>query len=185
MGQIDLVTGGARSGKSAYAERLATRSGQPVTYVATMEVGDDELRERVARHRAQRPAEWRTVEAPVALAEAIRDAAPDDAVLVDCLSFWVANHLFALDEPEDGMLSVGALERDLEAAVADVIEVAQARSGPTIFVTNEVGSAVVPATALGRAYRDLLGRVNQQVSRAAGRAWLLVAGRALLLPPPD
>ena len=185
MGQIDFVTGGARSGKSTYAERLAARTGLPVTYLATMEAGDDELRVRVARHRAQRPSNWNTVEAPRDLAGAVADAPDGDALLVDCLSLWVANHLFDLGGDAPSGEAVEALERTLDAAVLAVLAAARRRTGPAIFVTNEVGSAIVPEYALGRIYRDLLGRVNQQVSRAADRAWLLVAGRALALPPPE
>ncbi|PKN81123.1 MAG: bifunctional adenosylcobinamide kinase/adenosylcobinamide-phosphate guanylyltransferase [Chloroflexi bacterium HGW-Chloroflexi-9] len=185
MGQIDFVTGGARSGKSTYAERLAARTGLPVTYLATMEAGDDELRIRVERHRAQRPSTWRTVEAPRALAETIAAAPDGDAALVDCLSLWVANHLFDLGGDSPSGEAVEALEHALDAQTSAVLEAARRRGGPVIFVTNEVGSAIVPEFALGRIYRDLLGRVNQQVARAADRAWLLVAGRALALPPPD
>ncbi|MDA0270736.1 MAG: bifunctional adenosylcobinamide kinase/adenosylcobinamide-phosphate guanylyltransferase [Chloroflexi bacterium] len=185
MGHITFVTGGARSGKSSYAERLAARTGLTVTYIATMEAGDNELRARVARHRAQRPRGWHTVEAPRALAEAITGATPGDAVLVDCLSLWVANHLFGLGGDDPAPEAIDVLEQALTSATDEVIEVARSRPGPSIFVTNEVGSAIVPEYVLGRAYRDLLGRVNQQVSRAADTAWLLVAGRAIALPPPD
>jgi adenosylcobinamide kinase / adenosylcobinamide-phosphate guanylyltransferase len=185
VGHLTFVTGGARSGKSAYAERIAARSGLAVTYIATMEAGDNELRARVARHRAQRPDAWRTVEAPRALADAIAGARPEDAVLVDCLSLWVANHLFGLGGDDPTPAVIESLEQALTSATNAVIEVARSRPGPCIFVTNEVGSAIVPEYALGRAYRDLLGRVNQQVSRAADTAWLLVAGRTIALPPPD
>lgn len=185
MGEINFVTGGARSGKSAFAERLAARSGAPVTYIATMEAGDDELVARVQRHRDQRPAEWRTVEAPRDLSGAIVAAPSGDTLLVDCLSLWVANHLFALGSDTPSIEAVDALERALEADTDATIAAARARDGRTIFVTNEVGGGLVPEYPLGRAYRDLLGRVNQRMSRSAGRAWLLVAGRAIALPDPD
>lgn len=185
MGEIDFVTGGARSGKSAFAERLAARSGARVTYIATMEAGDEELVARVQRHREQRPEDWRTVEAPRDLASAIVDAAPADTLLVDCLSLWVANHLFALGSDTPSLDAVDALERALEADTSATISAARGRPGRTIFVTNEVGGGLVPEYPLGRIYRDLLGRVNQRASRAADRAWLLVAGRAIPLPDPD
>lgn len=184
MGELLLVTGGARSGKSRFAERLATASGHDVTYVATMEALDDEVRARIARHRAERPAAWTTVEAPLTIVEAVRTAPPDECVLLDCLSLWASNRLLALGE-DASIEALADLERALEAEIEALHAVAQARTGDVILVTNEVGSGLVPEHALGRAYRDLLGRVNQRASLLAARAWLLVAGRALPLPPPD
>ena len=184
MGELLLVTGGARSGKSRFAERLAAASGRPVTYVATMEALDDEVRARIARHRAERPAVWTTVEAPIAIVEAVRGAAPDDCVLLDCLSLWASNRLLALGE-QASIEALTDLERTLEAEIETLHAAARARSGDLILVTNEVGSGLVPEYPLGRAYRDLLGRVNQRAGTLAARAWLLVAGRALPLPPPD
>jgi len=182
MGKIFFVTGGARSGKSAFAERLAARSFRPVTYLATMEPLDDELRGRVARHRESRPADWETIEAPLAIGDALGGAAADACVLLDCLSLWVTNRL--LEEHGDDELSheaAVALEERLDAELDQVLAIAKRRDGMLIVVTNEVGSGVVPPYPLGRIYRDLLGRANQRVSRAADRAWLMVAGRALEL----
>lgn len=184
MGEVLLVTGGARSGKSRFAERLAIASGRPVTYVATMEALDDEVRARIARHRAERPGAWRTVEAPIAIVEAVRAAPVDDCVLLDCLSLWASNRLLTLGA-DASIEALADLERTLEAEIEALHATAQARPGDVILVTNEVGSGLVPEHALGRAYRDLLGRVNQRASLLAARAWLLVAGRALPLPPPD
>ena len=181
MGELWFVTGGARSGKSRFAERLAAGSGRAVIYIATMEPLDEELRERVARHRAERPQGWETVEAPLDPAGALRAADPGACALLDCLSLWVSNRLLAEGEaPSSGALDAldAALQREVEA----LLTAARVRGGETIVVTNEVGAGVVPATPLGRAYRDLLGRVNQQVAERASRAWLLVAGRALELP---
>jgi adenosylcobinamide kinase/adenosylcobinamide-phosphate guanylyltransferase len=184
MGELLLVTGGARSGKSRFAERLAIASGRPVTYVATMEALDDEVRARIARHRAERPGAWTTVEAPIAIVEAVRAAQVDDCVLLDCLSLWASNRLLTLGA-DASIEALADLERTLEAEIEALHATAQARPGDVILVTNEVGSGLVPEHALGRAYRDLLGRVNQRASLLAARAWLLVAGRALPLPPPD
>ena len=156
---ITLLIGGARSGKSALALRLA--EGE-VVFIATAEPGDAEMAERIERHRAERPATWRTVEEPVDLAGALRDAPPDACVIVDCLTLWVAN---TMDE-----------ERARDAAA-----VAAARPGATIAITNEVGLGIVPANALAREYRDLLGRVNAIWAEAAERVLLVVAGRTLEL----
>lgn len=182
MGELLFVTGGARSGKSTFAEQLAVAEGRPAVYIATLEPLDDEMRDRIARHQARRPAGWSTVEAPRDLLAAFADVRAGACVLIDCLSLWVANCLLPLgDEPPRDALD--ALEAGLDRDVDMLIERARDRAGATIVVSNEVGSGLVPPYAIGRAYRDLLGRENQRVSRAADRAWLLVAGRALELPP--
>ena len=187
MGEVLFVTGGARSGKSQFAERLArqhSETGAPVVYLATMEPLDEELRLRVARHRADRPSSWTTTEAPLAIVEALSTIEGDACVLLDCLSLWVANRLMPLGEAPT-FEAVGRLEADLDAELEVLLEIAGAREGALIVVTNEVGAGVVPETPLGRIYRDLLGRANQRVALGAVRAWLLVAGRALELPAAD
>jgi adenosylcobinamide kinase/adenosylcobinamide-phosphate guanylyltransferase len=183
VGAVYFVTGGARSGKSAFAQRLAVAAGRPVVFLATMEPLDAELEQRIARHREERPADWRTIEAPLDLRTALVEAGPEACVLLDCLSLWVTNRLMPLGDPP----AAGALldlERAIEADLTALLDLQRGRTGELIAVTNEVGSGVVPPSALGRAYRDLLGRANQQVSAAATRAWLLASGRALELPPP-
>jgi len=181
---VTFVTGGARSGKSAFAERIAAESGLPVTYLATMEPGDDELAARVARHRARRPASWRTVEVPLKLTDAIREAPPGELLLVDCLSLWVANVIFAaVPDPEAG---AATFEVAVDRCVALAREAAQAlgaRPGPAVVVTNEAGSGIVPAGALSRYYRDALGLVNQQFAAAADEAFVLISGMPLRLKP--
>jgi adenosylcobinamide kinase/adenosylcobinamide-phosphate guanylyltransferase len=186
MGEIWFVTGGARSGKSRYAERLARESALDVVYIATMEPRDDELRQRVERHRADRPAAWQTIEAPLDPAAALRSVDGDACALLDCLSLWVANRLMALGDQspaEPTQKEVGELESSLQQEVDMLIDAAEARVAPTVIVTNEVGSGVVPEYALGRIYRDLLGLTNQRVAARATRAWLMASGRALELPP--
>lgn len=182
-GEVWFVGGGARSGKSSYAERLAANLGAPVTYVATLEPLDDEMRARIARHRDQRPTAWRTIESPRAPIEAVRATPHGDTVLLDCLSVWVSNRLLDLGTETPTPTAIESLEVALTEETHAMIEVLTRRSGTAIIVSNEVGSGLVPEYALGRAYRDLLGRVNQQVAQRAARAWLLVAGRALELPP--
>lgn len=170
-GRIVLVTGGARSGKSAYAERRAAElGGRAVTYVATAEALDEEMARRIARHRAERPAEWTTVEAPRGAGEAVR-AAATPTVLVDCLTVLASNALLPAE---------GEGEEAAEAAVLAEAEAlrdaALAREGTTLVVTNEVGMGVHPPTTLGRWYRDALGRANLLLAEAAEEVVLLVSG---------
>jgi adenosylcobinamide kinase / adenosylcobinamide-phosphate guanylyltransferase len=170
---LTLLLGGARSGKSALAVRLAGGWAGPVAFVATAEARDPEMAERIARHRAARPGGWATVEAPREL-EAALDRVPADAfVVLDCLTLWVANLL-------EAGLPDGEVERRAAAAAAN----AAARAAPTVAVSNEVGWGIVPAEPPTRRYRDLLGRVNSTWAAAAEVALLLVAGRALPLADP-
>lgn len=184
MGELWFVTGGARSGKSSFAKRLAAGSGRPVIFIATMEPLDDELRRRVERHRAERPAAWATVEAPRDPVAALRAADPGACALLDCLSLWVSNRLLEAGE-EPSLDDLAVLDAALAAEADALLAAVAVRAGETIVVTNEVGASVVPNSALGRAYRDLLGSVNQRVAARASRAWILVAGRALELPPAE
>ena len=163
-----FLIGGARSGKSSLAVRLAAESGASVVFIATGEPRDAEMAERVDRHRAERPTEWETIEEPVALHGALEGAHRESCVVVDCLSLWVAN-----------LLETGVEEVEEEARAAAAVAVA--RAAPTVAVTNEVGLGVVPATPLGRAYRDVLGRVNAIWADAADEAYFVVAGKALRL----
>ena len=163
MNPVVLVLGGTRSGKSAVAESLAAAHGPDVTYLATarLDPGDAEHAARIALHRARRPATWRTVECaepsrlPVALADA------GGVVLVDSLGTWVANH------------------PGLEVDPSPLLGVLSDRTSPTIVVSEEVGLAVHPETAVGRRYVDAVGELNQAVAAIAGRVVLVVAGRVL------
>lgn len=171
MGRIILITGGARSGKSAYAERRAAElEGEAVTYVATAEALDDEMARRIARHRAERPAGWTTVESPRDAAEAVRSATTP-TVLLDCLTVLASNALLAA-EPEGEEAAQAAVLREAEG----LREAALARGGTTLVVTNEVGLGVHPPTTLGRWYRDALGRANLLLATAAAEVVLLVSG---------
>jgi adenosyl cobinamide kinase/adenosyl cobinamide phosphate guanylyltransferase len=164
-----VLLGGARSGKSRLAVRLAAASGAPVVFVATGEPGDEEMAARIERHRQERPAGWTTVEEPRRLRDAVAEAPGGCCLVVDCLSLWVANLI--------EQAPAEAIEDEAAAAAG----IAAARAGRTIAVSNEVGLGVVPATPLGRAYRDALGRVNQAWAAAADEAMLVVAGRVLQL----
>ena len=167
---LTLLVGGARSGKSALAVRLGECSLRPVVFVATAEPSDAEMTERIQRHRAERPDDWALVEEPADLHRAFAEVGADDFVVVDCLTLWVSNLLQRGSKPD-------TIER--EAAV--VAGLAACRPGPTVAVTNEVGLGVVPATPLGRAYRDVLGRVNAIWAAEARDAVFVVAGRLLRL----
>ncbi len=168
-----LVLGGARSGKSTFAERLAASSGRGVAFIATAMAGDEDMRQRIARHRAARPAGWQTLEEPLELAAAVRRAAGlADIVLLDCMTLWLSNWLGRQDGLHPGA-SAGALQ-----AIEELLAAAAALPPhkTLIVVSNEVGLGVVPAYALGRIYRDTLGWVNQRLARAADRVYLMVAG---------
>lgn len=169
-----VLLGGARSGKSRLALRLAAGSGGPVAFIATAEARDEEMAGRIARHRAERPPGWTTIEEPLALDAALAGAPDDACVVVDCLALWLSNLLDQGYGPEE-------CERAATAATAT----AAARTATSIVVSNEVGLGIVPATPLGRDYRDVLGRVNQAWVAAADAAALVVAGRALRLEGTD
>jgi adenosyl cobinamide kinase/adenosyl cobinamide phosphate guanylyltransferase len=162
---LTFLLGGARSGKSALAVDLAKKAGEDVTFIATAEARDVEMTDRIALHRAERPGGWRTVEEPADLAAAL--ATTDGVAVVDCLSLWVANLLERRD--------------DVPARSGEALACARERTRSTIVVSNEVGLGVVPATELGRTYRDALGRVNAEWAAAADEAFLVVAGRRLEL----
>jgi adenosylcobinamide kinase / adenosylcobinamide-phosphate guanylyltransferase len=164
--ELTLVLGGARSGKSRYAEGLITALPPPWTYIATAEAGDDEMAARIAGHRARRGTQWHTVEASRALVQAL-SACGAEPVLVDCLTLWLSNLMLA--------------EADIGAATVQLEQVLAAANGPRVLVANEVGSGIVPSTALGRRFRDQQGLLNQRIAACAERVILTVAGLPLAL----
>lgn len=179
--QLILVLGGARSGKSTFAERLALCSGRSTAFIATATASDDEMYERIQRHRASRPTSWSTIEEPYNLPDAINRAAQQaDVLLLDCITIWLNNWFLAqkiTDQEEATVVNTQYTEAML--AVVDELLAAFAAL-PTnktlVVITNEVGLGIVPAYALGRLYRDLLGLVNQRLATAADRVYLMVAG---------
>jgi adenosylcobinamide kinase/adenosylcobinamide-phosphate guanylyltransferase len=182
--RLILILGGVRSGKSAFAEQLAASSGQSVAFIATATAGDDEMRARIARHRASRPAHWHTVEEPFDLAGAVQHAAAlADVLLLDCITLWLSNYLSRQGETNDR--EIGASSPLFDAAAMQEIQnllAALASLDPCktlIVITNEVGLGIVPAYPLGRLYRDTLGLVNQRLAEAAQRVYLLIAGIAV------
>jgi adenosyl cobinamide kinase/adenosyl cobinamide phosphate guanylyltransferase len=176
--RVTLVTGGARSGKSRFAqERAHAAGGADVTFIATAVVTDAEMESRIARHRIDRPAAWCTIEAPLDAANALNVAA-SPVVLLDCLTLLVSNALLA-HAAEGEEAATAAAARAVEA----LLEAAAGRDGQLIVVTNEVGWGVVPEHALARWFRDAAGDANQRVARAAEEVYLLVAGVPVRIAP--
>jgi adenosylcobinamide kinase/adenosylcobinamide-phosphate guanylyltransferase len=174
-----LVLGGARSGKSAHAERLAIASGRGVVYIATARAGDSEMAQRIARHRSSRPAHWTTVEETTALGAAITQwSTLDNVVLVDCLTLWLSNLLFSDIFPDTGPVTLPPLFHAERSALLDALASA---SGDVILVSNEVGMGIVPMGAVTRAFVDEQGRLNQAVATACDRAVFVAAGLPLVL----
>jgi adenosylcobinamide kinase / adenosylcobinamide-phosphate guanylyltransferase len=169
-----VLLGGARSGKSALALELAAGAGTGVTFVATAEALDDEMAARITAHRAERPADWASVEEPLELGRALGRVEPGSTCIVDCLTLWVSNMLLRGDAEQAVLDTAAACARE-----------AAARQGLTIAISNEVGLGIVPKTPLGRTFRDVLGAVNKAWVAAAEWAGLVVAGRILRLEGPD
>jgi adenosyl cobinamide kinase/adenosyl cobinamide phosphate guanylyltransferase len=167
---LTFLLGGARSGKTALAVDLARQAGGPVTVIATGEAGDEEMAERIRIHRAERPQGWTTVEEPLELEDAITAVDAAHILVIDCLTLWVSN-----------LLARGDTDSEVEAVSSAAAERASSRTAFTIAISNEVGLGIVPANALARRYRDLLGRVNATWARAADEPGLVVAGRLLRL----
>ena len=163
---VSLVLGGARSGKSRYAEGLLSLHTGNRIYLATAEPGDAEMRARIEDHRHRRGTSWRTVEAPLDIAPVIAGAG-DDAILLDCLTLWLANLMSAGRD-------IGKAERELWSALGDV-------RAPVVLVSNEVGLGIVPDNALAREFRDHAGRLNQAMAALADRVFFLAAGLPLTL----
>ena len=162
-----LVLGGARSGKSRYAEGLVTAGAPPWIYLATAQPHDEEMAARIAEHRARRGAGWTLVEAPLELAAAIAAHGSGTPLLVDCLTLWLSNLMFA--------------EADLDAATGALISAATASPAAVLMVSNEVGMGIVPENALARRFRDEAGRLNRRVADQAERVIVMFAGQALAL----
>lgn len=166
--RVMLITGGARAGKSRYAERLMTARPARHAVIATGTPGDAEMAERIARHKAERDKSWDVIEQPISIRSAIRNAArPDRIVLVDCLTLWISN-----------LMAEG---RELENEIQGLVGTLQTAAGPVIVVSNEVGLGIVPDNALARAFRDNLGRANQAVAATADCAVFMAAGIPLVL----
>lgn len=189
MGSIIFVSGGARSGKSSFAERFLSERFEKVAYIATAIAFDDEMRDRIAKHQAQRPAHWTTYEAYKALDELILNiGSSQEACLLDCLTIMVTNLMMdACDqidwnkpEPE----AVNALQSEILNSTADFLKRAKETSLCLVLVGNELGMGIVPENPMARAFRDIAGRVNQLVAKEADEAYLLMSGLPLCLKAP-
>jgi adenosylcobinamide kinase / adenosylcobinamide-phosphate guanylyltransferase len=171
---LTLLIGGARSGKSALAVRMASSGLSPITLVATAEALDDEMAARIAAHRSERPSAWATVEEPLDLESALSSTTDEGTVVIDCLTLWVAN-----------LLGAGRTNAEVLAHAGKVAVLAGERPGKVVVVSNDVGSGIVPGDALSRRYRDLMGRVNSVFAEQAADAFLVVAGLVVpLMPAP-
>ncbi|SEL88423.1 adenosylcobinamide kinase /adenosylcobinamide-phosphate guanylyltransferase [Roseivivax marinus] len=169
MGKSILITGGARSGKSAFAETATLAMGSKAVYIATAEAQDPEMAERIARHQARRGPEWRTISAPLDLAGALRNSDGDVPRLVDCLTLWLSNLILT--------------DCDWEPAAQELAETIAAQRASLVIVTNEVGAGIVPENALARRYRDAAGLLNQRVAAVCDEVQLCVAGYPIKVKP--
>lgn len=167
MSKFTLVIGGARSGKSSFAESFVMATNLPRRYIATAQAWDDEMRARIAQHRDQRGDNWITVEAPLDLVGALAIAQQSEVVLVDCATLWLSNHLLA--------------DADLGAACAKLMTAIAQCPAPIVVVSNEVGWSIVPDNALARAFRDAQGRLNHQMAAQADLVVAVMAGLPIVL----
>ncbi|MFZ0548924.1 MAG: bifunctional adenosylcobinamide kinase/adenosylcobinamide-phosphate guanylyltransferase [Candidatus Promineifilaceae bacterium] len=176
MAQLTLILGGARSGKSRYGEQLAQASGEEVLFVATAQAFDEEMAERIGRHRANRPSHWRTVEAPLDAAATLGDE-PVPVVLLDCVTLLVSNIILELGDELEEELAQTAVNAELDTLLEKLAD----WEGHWIVISNEVGLGIVPENRLARIYRDVLGRANQRLAAAATTVILMVAGLPLVI----
>jgi adenosylcobinamide kinase/adenosylcobinamide-phosphate guanylyltransferase len=176
MSHTIFITGGARSGKSGFAEQVAYSFGAPLCYLATAQVLDDEMGQRISKHRQRRGADWQTIEEPLRLSETLANYyGPCNAILIDCLTLWLSNLLLLHEN-----LGAKAEERILEE-VYNLTGTLHGMKTPVIIVTNEVGMGIVPENRLARMFRDIAGQANQTIASAADEAWLVTSGIPLKL----
>ncbi|MDK2810557.1 MAG: adenosylcobinamide kinase / adenosylcobinamide-phosphate guanylyltransferase [Petroclostridium sp.] len=180
MGKIILVTGGARSGKSTFAENLVSRLGTKILYIATSIPFDDEMKDRIRKHREQRPSFWDTLEAYKNLDIKIKEIYKGhQGILLDCITIMISNILFSngdIDWNTCNMDKVNGLELQVKEEINKLIKVSGEINVPVVVVTNELGMGIVPENRLARIFRDIAGRVNQQLAAAAEEVYLVVAG---------
>lgn len=172
MARIILITGGTRSGKSEYARETAEALPGARAFVATCLADDEEMSQRIKKHQQARlKAGWQTIEEPLELADTLRKAEDFEVVLVDCLTLWISNLMYEAREQENGLV-----EEDIAGKAGELVKVCSGRRGTIIFVTNEVGSGIVPENSVARLYRDLVGRCNQIIAEGADEVTLIACG---------
>lgn len=179
-----LIIGGARSGKSRFAQEFALRTGEPVLFIATAVAGDQEMRQRIEEHRKQRPAAWTTVEATTHIGRQIeRKIGGAKVVIVDCITLLVSNILGQYHDQSGEQINSSLMEQQLTAEIDELVECINKVEASFIIVSNEVGLGLVPANSLGRLYRDLLGRANQMLAQCVDEVYLMVAGLPMKITP--
>ena len=189
MGQLTLILGGSRSGKSTYAERLATQNSPRVAYIATAQALDEEMEARIAMHRQKRPTSWQTLEIPAGVGQAIQSDPPEvDVIILDCLTLLVSNLLLQVfpnpnELPEGQSASEKQAMELVDREISQLQEVIQGSRANWIVVSNEIGMGLVPPYPLGRIYRDLLGRTNQRLASIADQVYFMIAGIPMRLAP--
>lgn len=179
MGRIVLVTGGARSGKSSFAELMIAGIGADIAYIATAQSLDEEMADRIAKHRLQRPSSWQTIEAPTRPSAVIAgEGRAFSAILLDCLTVLITNRMLAhsMDWDQPTVAQLNAAEADVMAEIEAIIAAAAESPADLVAVTNEVGYGIVPIAPLARFFRDCAGRVNQRMAAAAAEVYLVVSG---------
>jgi adenosylcobinamide kinase/adenosylcobinamide-phosphate guanylyltransferase len=173
MGKLTLILGGARSGKSSYAQSLAEKTGKSVTFIATAEALDDEMSTRIQKHRAERPPDWETLEIPFGISSHVQQI-KTEVVILDCITLLVSNVL--LQFVKDDLVDEGPFEQAIKKEIDNLIASIRTGKQEWIIISNEVGLGLVPPYQMGRIYRDWLGWANQQLARAADKVTLMVAG---------
>ncbi|MFC1916625.1 bifunctional adenosylcobinamide kinase/adenosylcobinamide-phosphate guanylyltransferase [Chloroflexota bacterium] len=184
MRKIILITGGARSGKSHFAQELAPRLGEPVLFVATAVAGDEEMKHRIEEHQKTRPATWSTLEATIHIGNQVsQKIGGAQAVIVDCITLLVSNILGEYSDQAGEQIDTPFIERKVINEISELVECINHLDASFIMVTNEVGMGLVPANKIGRVYRDLLGKANQMLAERADEIYLMVAGLPVKIEP--
>jgi len=180
--RLIFLLGGARSGKSAYAESWASTQDGTVLFVATAQAFDDDMRQRIAAHQASRPPHWHTLEAPLNVGQAIQTHdSPHDILILDCLTLLASNVLLEVPDEHQATDAEDAIQHEMRA----LLDAYRQSSATWLMISNEVGMGIVPPYRLGRLYRDMLGRANQLIAQQADEVLLLVAGLPWQLKPPN
>jgi adenosylcobinamide kinase/adenosylcobinamide-phosphate guanylyltransferase len=179
-----LITGGARSGKSRFAQELALKSGKPVLFVATAEAGDEEMRKRIEEHQKKRPSTWNTLEVTTRVGnEILKKVGGAQVVIVDCITLLLNNIFNQFADQTDEQIDASLVEKEVTGEINELIECLNRLDTSFIIVTNEVGMGLVPANKIGRLYRDLLGKANQLLAERADEVYLMVAGLPVKIKP--